>query len=747
MFFLLFTSPCALAPPLHPTCHPACLSVCLPVLLSAYLSVRLSVPLDHLCTSPPLLALRSLSPTSLSPSLVSYPLSSLALLPSPPSAVSSRPLSLSFSLRPPLRSPYFLHQRGGLPERRPPSWRVALQSRETLHYPALPTGGRPIHREPDRARVGSRTFKEALRSPDLATGGRQALLPWDPEAPVSWSSDSLTPPQPVPPRLSPVGAYSPPQRDGTPPPGADRGLLCSPLFPRSRTLPSLALGPAPAPQAPGPVPHTPGPPRPVPTRRTLYGQPVRSLSFAGTLQGGGARMLDAGRTPLGDQELTRLCLLEKRGLVSAVSVAVEAVLAQFSSSRTQVQKAQSGDSSMNPPLARVVLQCLCPALRHLLSDGLKPHQSDLIAGRRRNSPWGLVQASTRPDVLAAHYSPASFLSLSRTSCQPLFEELLLLLQPLSLLTFHLDLLFEHHHLDPASPAYQGTLGIVPGEVESHKISKPQPCPANQGSGPRLGMTSQGIGRLHKNGLPEETANCSPVPGALLFRERDIDSESEGAPPSVGRLLSQGWGSLLRWGGRLGQSLKTPELPPQDACLPARPSGSSSDPLGFSAPLCGIAPPGTESRPSEGQPEGSEGIVEAPSAWLGRLFGATRGNGPSHVPPLEPKMARTPARRPSSWLSPGVSTLSWMMTPALSPTPERGSEGEVERGKDRGGGGEKPQALRAVRALCDHQGLGAELSFRKGEELLLVGGVDEEWIRCRQGDREGLVPIGYASLIL
>ncbi|MBN3310451.1 RUSC1 protein, partial [Amia calva] len=89
----------------------------------------------------------------------------------------------------------------------------------------------------------------------------------------------------------------------------------------------------------------------------------------------------------------------------------------------------------------------------------------------------------------------------------------------------------------------------------------------------------------------------------------------------------------------------------------------------------------------------------------------------------------------------------MMTPALSPTPERGSEGEVERGKDRGGGGEKPQALRAVRALCDHQGLGAELSFRKGEELLLVGGVDEEWIRCRQGDREGLVPIGYASLIL
>lgn len=40
--------------------------------------------------------------------------------------------------------------------------------------------------------------------------------------------------------------------------------------------------------------------------------------------------------------------------------------------------------------------------------------------------------------------------LSLTACQPLFEELLLVLQPLSLLTFNLDLLFQHHHLEPDS---------------------------------------------------------------------------------------------------------------------------------------------------------------------------------------------------------------------------------------------------------------------------------------------------------
>uniref|UniRef100_A0A8D3DNI2 RUN domain-containing protein n=1 Tax=Scophthalmus maximus TaxID=52904 RepID=A0A8D3DNI2_SCOMX len=77
------------------------------------------------------------------------------------------------------------------------------------------------------------------------------------------------------------------------------------------------------------------------------------------------------------------------------SVAVEAILAQFSSSRTVVQKTLSGDSTINPSLGRLVLQCLCPALHNLLTNGLKPHQSDLIAGRRPNSAWGLVQASTK----------------------------------------------------------------------------------------------------------------------------------------------------------------------------------------------------------------------------------------------------------------------------------------------------------------------------------------------------------------
>ena len=55
------------------------------------------------------------------------------------------------------------------------------------------------------------------------------------------------------------------------------------------------------------------------------------------------------------------------------------------------------------------------------------------------------------DVLETYYHPSSFMRLSLSACRPQFDELLLVLQPLSLLTFNLDLLFQHHHWDPHSP--------------------------------------------------------------------------------------------------------------------------------------------------------------------------------------------------------------------------------------------------------------------------------------------------------
>lgn len=74
----------------------------------------------------------------------------------------------------------------------------------------------------------------------------------------------------APPRLSPIGALSPPQRSGVPPQGAAGSGLSSPLFPRSHTLPALA--------APLYYPnlYPPIPPRAPPLPPKLYQAPLQS---------------------------------------------------------------------------------------------------------------------------------------------------------------------------------------------------------------------------------------------------------------------------------------------------------------------------------------------------------------------------------------------------------------------------------------------------------------------------------------
>lgn len=517
------------------------------------------------------------------------------------------------------------------------------------------------------------------------------------------------------------------------------------------------------------------------------------------------------KTPMRGLGLSSMYLQEKKGLVSAVSVAVEAILAQFSSSRTVVQKALSGDSSVNPSLGRLVLQCLCPALCNLLSDGLKPHQSDLIAGRRPNSAWGLVQASTKPgpktqalynlqvrvgelpqlkqskhrfnafllgllntklldfwlshlqscsDVLETYYRPSSFMRLSLTTCQSLFEELLLLLQPLSLLTFNLDLLFQHHHLEPDShspdipspPSHdvgfrlspRGSLSKFLGSnlesLSEVDFRSPEHPAASDNSSPSPLCNPI-------NGEPGESSNSeaaprkAPVslgqtsPQLLWVQEKEIGElpppsvEEESLAQQAGQVIQQGWGAVVRWGGRLSQNLAELSIS----------GGQSQKKEEMKSDI-----PELQAQAGSDFSQASGGTLVP---WgLGRLFGASKSpNSPSgHTPPT---------RRPSQWFAPGVTALTRMVssnsTPIMSraPEPQEESEPVTERKLETVELKDKPRPLRSVRTLCDHSGTGSELSFCKGEELVVLGGVDQDWIRCRQGDKEGLVPIGYTSLIM
>ncbi|XP_051849820.1 AP-4 complex accessory subunit RUSC1 isoform X1 [Antechinus flavipes] len=527
---------------------------------------------------------------------------------------------------------------------------------------------------------------------------------------------SPTEEQLLPVRLSPVGAYSPPARGALPCLASpELALLLSPLFPRSSTFPSAA---PPSRQVAAPLP--PPPQSKVPRRPRSPPPPPRQLrsswSFAGVP---GAQCLWMAEAKQGPGQLQE----EKKGLLIAVSASVDKIISHFGAARNLVQKAQLGDSRLSPDVGHLVLTTLCPALHALVADGLKPFRKDLITGQRRSNPWSVVEASVKPGscthslgnlynqvsrltplsssrsrfhafilgllntkqleiwfsnlqedtgLLSLLYLPTAFFSLARGGCPSLSTELLLLLQPLSVLTFHLDLLFEHHHHLPLGPP--------------HPPSPPGPPPALQqtvqavlGWGERLAQSLRG-------GTGEAPQGPSPT---------------------------SGWWEQLTQASRVY---------------------ASGGVEGFPLPRWGSRKQGVPMESTKESPPPGDEPVQARRMWLGRLFGVPAGPADTDCGPLK-------SRRPSSWLPPAVSVLA-LVRKGGPPEPASPPE-ELEV--------PAPSELpvqRAVRALCDHTAAGPDqLSFRRGEVLRVVSTVDEDWLRCGRDGAEGLVPVGYTSLIL
>lgn len=192
-------------------------------------------------------------------------------------------------------------------------------------------------------------------------------------------------------------------------------------------------------------------------------------------------------------------LAQKRSLISAVTEAVEQLIHHFSPATNQSELNNLGDSSLNPACAKLALSTLCPALYAVLSDGLKPSLQTSF-GDIHNSVWQVVESSsqqgpltkalhelvmrinsedviteglvkfnafvfgllntrsldawasyirTRESVLRKHYDPDSLLLLSHTggaTVRSLVDTLIASLQPLALLPFQFDLLFEYRQL-------------------------------------------------------------------------------------------------------------------------------------------------------------------------------------------------------------------------------------------------------------------------------------------------------------
>ncbi|XP_074794342.1 AP-4 complex accessory subunit RUSC1 isoform X2 [Natator depressus] len=294
---------------------------------------------------------------------------------------------------------------------------------------------------------------------------------------------------------------------------------------------------------------------------------------------------------------------QKKALLVAISASVEKLIAHFSTARSLVQKTQLGDSRLSPDVSYLLLNTLCPALYGLVADGLKPFQKDIITGQRRSSPWSVVEASVKLDpgtrplhslyrqvsrlaplrssrqrfhafvlgllnikqlelwlshlqkssgVISVLYLPTAFFSLSQGPFPHLARELLLLVQPLSVLTFHLDLLFEHHHV----PVDVRPLPRRPDSPPSHPLGPALVAAPTQGWDQGRGSASP----EHK--LPPD----GPVRAALVGSEESARSQysaaaAKSAPsPPAGISLKQTFQQVLQWGEQLTQTLLGPEGP-------------------------------------------------------------------------------------------------------------------------------------------------------------------------------------------
>lgn len=323
-------------------------------------------------------------------------------------------------------------------------------------------------------------------------------------------------------------------------------------------------------------------------------------------------------------------LTQKRELVKAVNTAVDLIVAHFGTSRDPDVKAKLGNSWVSPNVGHLILKYLCPALHEVLQDGLKAYVLDLIIGQRRCQPWSLVEASTQlgpstrvlhslfskvsqfseltshsmrlnafifgllnlkslefwfnhlythEDIIAAHYNQWGFLPLSQGACQPLFEELLLLLQPLSLLPFDLDLLFEPHLLQKGQEqlrrkeqlcsagqsvdqSTRSTFQLMRGwsttvsemvRESSTEMKKEKGLLRREGTWPRMeGVRSRRDGGGVNSRLRREGGTSESMTARCVSRQTAVDVGFVWKERGLGGLREKGVGQESQEGGEDGQ---------------------------------------------------------------------------------------------------------------------------------------------------------------------------------------------------
>ncbi|NXG22231.1 RUSC1 protein, partial [Grallaria varia] len=152
------------------------------------------------------------------------------------------------------------------------------------------------------------------------------------------------------------------------------------------------------------------------------------------------------------------------------------------------------------------------------------------------------------------YSPMAFFALSQGPLPHLADELLLLIQPLSVLTFHLDLLFEHHHLS------------VDVRPLSRRLASPTRHPAPRPEGPDATLGDE---------PPADAPGRVGCVGGTTRARCQAGMDGLVPAPPVGAALHQTLQHVLRWGDQLGRALLGAESPPESHRPEEGPGGTGT----------------------------------------------------------------------------------------------------------------------------------------------------------------------------
>ncbi|KAM9098109.1 iporin isoform X1 [Sarcophilus harrisii] len=516
-------------------------------------------------------------------------------------------------------------------------------------------------------------------------------------------------------------------------------------------------------------------------------------------------------SPDGNTEAVSIDLLQKKGLVKDVNTAVDLIVAHFGTSRDPGVKAKLGNSSVSPNVGHLVLKYLCPAVQAVLGDGLKAFVLDVIIGQRKNMPWSVVEASTQlgpstkilhglynkvsqfpeltshtmrfnafilgllnirslefwfnhlynhEDIIQAHYQPWGFLSAAHTVCPGLFEELLLLLQPLALLPFNLDLLFQHRLLQNGRQQQQQkellrvSQGLLLSAHSTLQLARAREQESHGGTdGAAPGERVKGVG--------------APAGGEEEEKVAETVAEVQAGAGQGGRARSgqAGWWYQLMQSSQVyidgsGEGSRFPrssekkkvaggsQAPPPregvvegaEACPTAEeaPSRERGWPFWMGSPPDSVLAELRRSReregpvaPQGGSEEGTQQESTSGGIKWGHLFGSRKTQ----------REARPLNRLPSDWLS-----LDKSVFQLVAQTVGARRESESRDGPEEPPALDLPPNLPCeVQALCHHLATGpGQLSFCKGDVLRVLGPAGGDWLRCGRGSDTGLVPLAYVT---